>query len=265
MTIPLGRRAFLTTGASAIAGVLACSRASEPLPPPAVDQIGSRPGSPTTVLAPGKYSLGIGSSRFPGILPSRDAILYVPHGHNPAVPIPLVVLLHGGSGAASNWFDGWETYAESYQVALLAPDSRDYTWDLIADGAYGVDVRFIDAALAWTFDRMRVDAQRIALVGFSDGGSYAVSLGITNGDTFSRLIAFSACTLAPGTLRGKPQAFVAHGLHDPVFPIESCGRPIVSELRSHGYTVQSLEFDGRHELPLDVTTAALDWLAASWK
>ena len=36
------------------------------------------------------------------------------------------------------------------------------------------DVWFIDAALAWTFERCFVDAVRIALAGFSDGASYAL-------------------------------------------------------------------------------------------
>jgi len=54
------------------------------------------------------------------------------------------------------------------------------TWDVIL-GQYGPDIAFIDSALAQTFSRYAFDPNHIA-VGFSDGASYALSVGITNGD-----------------------------------------------------------------------------------
>lgn len=260
----LNRRSFLAVGASALAASWGCGSAIAPRVL-AVDELGARPGKPKTNLEPGRYDLGIGVSRFPGILPARDAILYLPASHPTSSPIPLLVLLHGSGGSAASWFGSYLQRAESHQFAMLAIDSRDYTWDLLADGNYGPDVQFIDHALAWTFDRCRVDADRVALVGFSDGASYALSLGLSNGTLFSRIVAFSGCTVAVDNLRGKPKVFVAHGVEDPVLPIASCARAYVPQLLANGYAVEYEEFEGGHELPDAVSTAGMNWLDASWR
>ena len=81
-------------------------------------------------------------------------------------------------------------------------------------GGYGPDVEFIDRALDWVSNRLTLDTRRLAITGFSDGASYALSLGITNGDLFTRVIAFSPGFMVPARRRGKPPVFVSHGTHD---------------------------------------------------
>ena len=210
------------------------------------------------------HTLGIGSSRAPGVLPVRDAQLYIPASATAASALPLVVLLHGSGGSRGDWFGSYAQRADTHGFAMLAPDSRDLSWDLIWNGRFEDDVRFIDRALAWTFDHLRIDAARIALAGFSDGASYALSLGLSNGDLFSRLVAYAPCILTPGDVRGKPQVFVAHGTNDSVLPIDSCSRALVPRLRTDGYTVRFDEFTGGHEVPNAVSTAAMSWLASTW-
>ena len=56
---------------------------------------------------------------------------------------------------------------------------------------------FIDRALQTTFRRFAVDAGRLALSSFSDGASYALSLGLTNGALFTHTIALDPVE-APG-------------------------------------------------------------------
>jgi len=91
-------------------------------------------------------------------------------------------------------------------MLLLAIDSRQKTWDIIL-GGYGSDIAFIDTALKHTFNCIAVDPTRIAIEGFSDGASYALSVGITNGDLFTHIIAFSPGFMAPADQRGKPRLF----------------------------------------------------------
>ena len=98
-------------------------------------------------------------------------------------------------------------------VVLLAPESRGRTWDVLV-GDYGPDIEFIDRALEWVFDRFALDTRRLAITGFSDGASYALSLGITNGDLFTCVIAFSPGFMVPARRGGKPPVFVSHGTHD---------------------------------------------------
>jgi predicted esterase len=45
---------------------------------------------------------------------------------------------------------------------------------------YGPDVEFIDRALEQTFDRLAVDTKKLAVEGFSDGASYALSIGLSS-------------------------------------------------------------------------------------
>jgi predicted esterase len=258
----INRRAFLAASGSTLAA-LACSNATAPRAG-AIDELVARPHAPTRDLPNGSHTLGLGVSEFPGILPARDGILYLPTSRPVATAVPLLVLLHGAGGSASNWFGSYTQRAESHRFAMLAIDSRDYTWDLFANNGFGADVRFIDRALAWTFERVHVDEQRVALVGFSDGASYALSLGLSNGGLFSRVVAYSGCILDVKNQRGKPKVFESHGVLDGVLPIAPCGRAIVSELLRDGYSVEYQEFSGGHEVPDAISTSAMNWLDTTW-
>ncbi len=149
--------------------------------------------------------------------------------------------------------------ADDTGVILLVPDSRGETWDVLV-GGYGPDVAFIDDALTSAFARCRVDAEAVAIGGVSDGASYALSVGVANGDLFSSVVAFSPGFIAPADVIGQPRVFVSHGIHDRILPIDACGRPIVNGLQTAGYDVEYVEFDGGHEMPDAVVRAAFRWL-----
>jgi phospholipase/carboxylesterase len=104
-----------------------------------------------------------------------------------------------------------------------------------------------------------VDASRLAVGGFSDGASYALSLGVTNGDLFTHVIAFSPGFLAPAGKHGSPALFVSHGTRDRVLPIDVCSRRLVPQARREGYRVEYREFDGGHAVPPEIARGALDW------
>ena len=59
----------------------------------------------------------------------------------------------------------------------MAPDSRGATWDWFATSSFGPDLAFIAAALAQARALYSVDAARLGMQGFSDGATYALSLG----------------------------------------------------------------------------------------
>jgi predicted esterase len=149
-------------------------------------------------------------------------------------------------------------------VAVLAPASRDFSWDAIRE-SFGPDVSFVNRALERVFDTVAVDPARIAVGGFSDGATYAVSLGLINGDLFRRVVAFSPGFVIEGTPHGTPQFFVSHGVADPILPIDRCSRLIVSGLRKRGYDVTLREFDGGHEVPADIAREGMQWVAGAPK
>lgn len=191
----------------------------------------------------------------------RAALIYVPEGYRADRPAPLVVMLHGAGGNPRRVLNSVMPLADSAGVILLAPQSAGMTWDVIR-GRYGPDVGFIDRALAHVFARYAVDTMRLAIGGFSDGATYALSLGITNGDLFTHVIAFSPGFMVPAGQRGAPRLFVSHGTKDQVLSIDACSRRIVRQVRDGGYDVTYREFDGGHTVPPGIAREALAWLAA---
>jgi phospholipase/carboxylesterase len=194
-----------------------------------------------------------------GLHNGRDAILRLP-ANAAAAPLPLLVLLHGAGGSGDGVLRRLGAAADAAGVAVLAPDSRGSTWDAVG-GGFGRDVTFVDSALERVFETVSVDPARMAIGGFSDGATYALSLGLVNGDLVRRVVAFSPGFVVDGPLHGKPRLFISHGTADPILPIDQCSRPIVRQLRARGYDIVFREFDGRHEIPSDIARDAMQWIA----
>jgi phospholipase/carboxylesterase len=188
----------------------------------------------------------------------RDGFVYVPASYSVTRAAPLVLLLHGAGGAARQTVPLLQGLADKAGMILLVPDSRGATWDLI-EGGYGADVSFIDRALAQTFSRYNIDAGRVACAGFSDGASYALSLGVMNGDLFTHALAFSPGFMAPASLHGSPSIYISHGTRDRVLPVDLCSRRIVAQLKSAGYRHEYREFDGGHMVPRELAAEAVEW------
>jgi len=188
----------------------------------------------------------------------RDALLQVPETSLDG-PLPLIVLLHGAGGSGEGVLRRLGSAPDAAGVAVLAPDSRDATWDGIRSG-FGRDVTFIDRALERVFDSIAVDPARVGVGGFSDGATYALSLGLVNGDLFTRVVAFSPGFVVDGPTHGTPRFFISHGTADPILPIDQCSRRIVPALQRRGYDVTFREFDGGHEVPPAIARDALQWM-----
>ena len=194
---------------------------------------------------------------------TRDGYLYVPAVYQAEHPAPLVILLHGAGEDARDGLALLRGQADGAGLILLAPASREPTWDVVVGhGHYGLDVAAIDQALEQTFSRYTVDPARVAVGGYSDGASYALSLGITNGDLFTHVLAFSPGFMAPAGQRGSPRIFVSHGTHDEWLPVERCSRRIVPQLERAGYEVHYREFEGGHVVPTEIGGEAVDWFIA---
>jgi phospholipase/carboxylesterase len=251
----MSRRVFLTLGA-ALAPLACAAGVSSAGPATDASRITARPQStPTEAPLPaGESPLGLGHE-------GRDGLIYVPkQGRRPR--LPLLLLLHGATGSAARITSrtGAFDLAEEFGVVVLAPDSRGVTWD-IATGPPGPDLAFIDRALQYVCARTAIDAHRFAVGGFSDGASYALSLGLTNGDVFSHVIAFSAGFIKARRAVGHPAIFVSHGKRDEILPADDTSRKFVPDLEDAGYAVRYREFTGGHTVPPEVAREAFKWLA----
>jgi phospholipase/carboxylesterase len=248
------RRGFLATAASTLAtfAVGQSCLGSTTTRQRGEGRLTARPRSSTeTSLVSGP--LGLGDSR-------RDGVIQMP-----AAPvtgkIPLLLFQHGATQSGAGLLRRVGSAADRAGVALLLPDSRGTTWDAITDD-FGEDVTFLNRALEFVFARLNVDPSRVAIGGFSDGASYALSLGLANGDLFPRIVACSPGFVIQASAAGRPRVFISHGIADQILPIDQCSRVIVPRLRSRGYDVTYREFEGRHELPPDIATDALRWMAS---
>jgi phospholipase/carboxylesterase len=195
-----------------------------------------------------------------GLDKGRDGLLYVPDTAEPGAAV--LVFFHGAMGSGRRHIRAVLGAADRYGVVLVAPDSRDpTTWDLIAGGSVGPDLVFLDRVLDCLVDgfALEIDTGRLAIGGVSDGASYALTVGLCNGDIFSTVLALSPGFLAVPHAVGRPRVFVSHGTADPILPIDACSRSFVPILRRAGYEVQFHQFDGGHTVPPPVADAAIKW------
>jgi len=208
-----------------------------------------------------------------GLTSERDAILQLPKTASQS-PLPLLLMLHGATQSADTMLRYLGSIPEAAGVAVLAPNSRGITWDGIRDG-FGPDVELLNRALEKTFKTAAIDPARVSIGGFSDGASYALSLGLINANLFSSVLAFSPGFIVSGGRITTPQSknsnaatrkqrfFISHGTHDHILPIENCGRRIAADLKGRGYDVTFHEFDGDHELPADIAREAMKFVTAT--
>jgi phospholipase/carboxylesterase len=221
-------------------------------------RLSARPaaGAPARHIVDGTTDLCVDSGS------GRPCLVRLPTLLRATGPAPLALLLHGSGGDPTQSLELLAPFADASGVVLVAPASVEYTWDMIAQGRFDADVDAIDRALAWVFERVWVDPDRLAIGGFSDGASYGLSLALENGSLFSHAIGMS-----PGFMAGTPgsaavaRAFLSHGRSDAVLPV-ACSRRILPTLRSAGVDVRYVEFDGGHVVPADVARSVVHWLVS---
>ncbi len=190
---------------------------------------------------------------------SREVLLYVPTQAEGGASPRLVLSLHGAGGEATTAVGRFRRFADENHLIILAPSSASTTWDVVS-GGWGPDVEVIDAALKQVFTSHDVDARNVSISGFSDGASYALSMGLANGDLFNHILAFSPGFVASAPHVGSPDIFISHGTKDQVLPIDSTTHVIAPDLREQGYAVKVHEFNGPHGVTDGVMTSAIRWL-----
>jgi phospholipase/carboxylesterase len=167
-------------------------------------------------------------------------------------------MFHGAGGSAEKVLPFLEEHAERNKFLLLVPQSMYVTWDIVI-GGNGPDIQRLGQALTEVASRYLIDQEHFGFAGFSDGGSYSLSTGITNGDLVSHVIVFSGGFMSVFMQEGAPKVFISHGLVDEQLPIETSARPHAAKLKAAGYDVELVEFNGNHSIQPPIVALAVEF------
>ncbi len=240
------RRALLATGLSAMA-----------LPALAQTPVPSALGDPARYAA-GRLRARVDPSHSPPEparltrplgLDARDAYLFIPADLDLSQPVPLVLALHGAGQGAADLLGQIDREAARAGVVVVSVSSRGATWNL-EGGPVGADAAFIDRALQAVFQQVRIDPARIAVLGMSDGGSYALSTGMVNGNLFSDVIAFAPMRFVAPTSQGRPRFYLSSGRRDGISTYGN-QRGMARQLEGFGYAVHVHPHGGGHVVDRD--------------
>jgi predicted esterase len=186
---------------------------------------------------------------------------------------PLLVLLHGAGMSASSFIEGARAEADRCGCLLLAVQSKGATWDTVRlatrpafDGVtdvyrmFGADTDRIETALSTALGAGDADARSVLLVGFSDGASYALSLGLANQSIFRGVVAIApGFYVEPRPTAAKQRLFIAHSPADQVLPFLRTRDDIVTPLKRAGFDLRFRQFDGGHTVLSSVLAEGVDY------
>jgi predicted esterase len=248
-------RALLVALAAALAAPPASARSSDDGPALTARPVAGASGFPA------------GATTLPG-----GALAYRP-ASAPAAQLPLVVLFQGYGFSAEQFMTIMTPVADRWGFMLVAPKAEHITWDMIYRGMneqsrsrvithskprFGKDIARIDAALKTTFASAPVDPKHVVLLGFSDGATYALSVGLANPQLFTTVISLSpGFVVFPDRVSKGQKVFVAHGTSDERLAFTNTRDGIVGPMEKAGMQVRFRPFEGRHVINRDAVREAL--------
>jgi len=205
--------------------------------------------------------------------------LYEPAGSGPH---PTLVALHG-YGANANDLVALAPYLGDGTLQMICPqaplsvpigpDLRGYGWFPLSGGGQLFDAdaitraadevrAFLDAATR----RYAIDARKLVLAGFSQGGVLAYYLALEEPTRFAGLIALSSWLpppmvgiLTPHDGRRALPTLVQHGSADEVINVAR-GRQSVESLRALGVPLTYREYAMGHEISAESLAGLATWL-----
>jgi polyhydroxybutyrate depolymerase len=179
-------------------------------------------------------------------LSARDYLVHVPQGYDEDRTYPLVVVLHGAFSSASQ-IESWSNFSrladrEGFVVAY--PNGTGFfglgrLWNArhccgLASLSRVPDVEFISRMIGDLSARLRIDPDRVYVIGHSNGGMLAyyfasmrpdmvAAIGVVSGSIGSSPVA-GGSVLAIRPPATRVPLIALHGLEDPTVPFEG-GKP----------------------------------------
>lgn len=188
--------------------------------------------------------------------------VYVPPYYDPAVPMPLVMALHGGAGHGRLFLWNWLPEARARGLIVVAPTAIGSTWSLMEPE---IDADHLAEVLRQARGRWNIDPARLLLTGMSDGGTFTLLSGVADEAPFTHLAPVAAsfhpfllAMTSPERLTGLP-IHLTHGAQDWMFPV-SMARNAYRTLAGAGASVTYREMpELSHAYPRDGQGEVVDW------
>jgi polyhydroxybutyrate depolymerase len=213
----------------------------------------------------------------------RTYVLHVPAGLDAAVPVPLLIELHGGGGTGDriDRLTGFYAIADREKFVVVAPSGTGRAWNdgRIAGRAEkggatreADDVGFISALIDRIESQTSIDPQRVYVTGMSNGAIMSGRLACRLADRIAA-VAQVAGTAAPEVARdcdpGRPVPIMEiHGTADPLVPYG--GGTVATRLGGRGDVVSVDDWaagwvarNGDDATP-QVTSVAADTTVRTW-
>jgi polyhydroxybutyrate depolymerase len=153
---------------------------------------------------------------------SREYYVHVPLHYNGASAFPVVFMLHGSGGNGEKFYNisGWKEVGDQQNILTVFPSSWQYNC-VYDDGvqkpnaekwsSYDLelcntsespknDIRFFSVVIDEMVQKYNVDANRIYIVGFSNGGEMASRAAIELSGKFAAAVACAGALPADTTL-----------------------------------------------------------------
>lgn len=200
--------------------------------------------------------------------------IYEPAGPGPH---PTLLTLHGWGASAMDLLPLAPMLSGGRFLVLcpqgpvrvpIGPQQEGFGWfPLTGGGPMDLDAATQALAalrefLAAALQRYPIDADRLGLLGFSQGGVMAYAMALAEPQRYAALAALSSwlpAQLAAGALAMPLPTLVHHGSRDPIIPVER-GHESVERLRALQARVTYREFDMAHEINLQGLTHLSEWL-----
>jgi polyhydroxybutyrate depolymerase len=165
----------------------------------------------------------------------RSYVVYIPESTDLTLPVPLVFVLHGGTGNAQSaqLMSGFNELAQANSFIVVYPngtgrlsDDRLLTWNGGTCCGYAQqqnadDVGFIRAIVTNMAPVAAIDPKRIYATGMSNGGVLSHRLACEAADLFAAVAPVAGTLNFPGCNPSEPISVIAfHGTDDQHLPYD---------------------------------------------
>lgn len=206
-------------------------------------------------------------------VPNPKELVYFPKTVDKSKACSMLVLLDGVGGNPRNILSLFTDFADQHGYVLLALCGSKKLGMNDKMAAYGYDFRSDPRAMVRTIRKTIKEEQLIVdeiyLLGFSQGGTVSMLMGLLHEQYFSGVMSISGIFPEPLIDRSTLQSseknipfFLLNGVRDPERILLNDSEQTLISL---GFRVKRLEFDGGHEIPpLKIfLVKALEWVDES--